>query len=227
MTEPSDDLEQRFRDALPDTGEGDCPPADTFWAAASGELPFDQVRALVDHGARCARCAEAWRILADVRRAAVESARVDAQPAPPRPLAPAAPAEAWARRRALVPLAGAALAATVVWAVLRPSPPGSPAVERGNGAAISLRAESPPVQSANDALLRWSEVPGASSYNVTVLTPDLVVVHQAVGVSARELRLPEGVRQRAGGGLLWNVDAVLPDGRTVPSPTFELQLKER
>jgi len=84
------------------------------------------------------------------------------------------------------------------------------------------------VQPANEALLRWSEVPGASSYNVTVLTPDLVVVHQAVGVSARELRLPEGVRRRAaGGGLLWNVDAVLPDGRTVASPTFELQLKDR
>jgi|SoiMethySBSTD1v2_1073268.scaffolds.fasta_scaffold30276_6 hypothetical protein len=227
MTEPSDDLQQRFRDALPDTGEGDCPSADAFWAAASGELAFDQVRALVDHGARCARCAEAWRILADVRHAAVESNPAEAHSPPPRPLPPATRGGAWAPRRGLVPLAGAALAATLVWAVLRPPPPGSPAVERGNGATIILHAESPPVQSAKDALLRWSEVPGASSYNVTVLTPDLVVLHQAVGVSARELRLPESVRQRAGGGLLWNVDAVLPDGRTVASPTFELQLKER
>lgn len=228
MTEPSGDLEQRFRDALPDTGERDCPPAHAFWAAAAGELPFDQVRALVDHGARCVRCAEAWRILADVRRAAVESDTVEADPPPPVPVGPAAPARAWARRRALVPLALSALAATVVWTVLRPPPPGAPAVERGNGAGTTLRAESPPVQPANEALLRWSEVPGASSYNVTVLTPDLVVVHQAVGVSARELRLPEGVRRRAaGGGLLWNVDAVLPDGRTVASPTFELRLKER
>lgn len=82
------------------------------------------------------------------------------------------------------------------------------------------------MQPARDAVLRWSEVPGATSYNVTVLTPDLVVLHQAVGVSGRELRLPEAVRQRAaGGGLLWNVDAVLPDGRTVASPTFDLQLK--
>jgi len=47
-----------------------------------------------------------------------------------------------------------------------------------------------------------------------------------VGVAAHELRLPQGVGQRAaGGGLLWNVDAVLPDGRTVASPTFELHLK--
>lgn len=219
MTESSDDLEQRFRAALPDRDERDCPPADTFWAAAAGELPFEQVRTLVDHAARCARCAEAWRILADVRHAALESeAVVD----PPRPLAP----RRWDRRRALLPLAASAVAAVGVWTALHPAPPLTPAVERGTG-STTLRAESPQEQPAGDAVLRWSEVPGASSYNVTVLTPDLVVLHQAVGVSARELRLPEGVRQRGAGGLLWNVDAVLPDGRTVGSPTFELRLKER
>ena len=41
-------------------------------------------------------------------------------------------------------------------------------------------------------------------------------------------RQHEGVAERAAGGaLLWNVDAVLPDGRIVASPTFELRLKER
>ncbi|HZJ52766.1 MAG TPA: hypothetical protein VFD38_01400 [Myxococcaceae bacterium] len=225
MTESSDDLQQRFRAALPDTDERDCPPADAFWTAAAGELPFEQVRALVDHGARCARCAEAWRILADVRHAAAESDTVQAVAPRARPLAAAAPHRSWARGRALLPLAAAALAAVGVWTMLRPPAPGAPPVERGNGGG-TLRAESPQEQPAGDAVLRWSEVPGASSYNVTVLTPDLVVVHQVVGVSARELRLPEGVRQRgAGGGLLWNVDAVLPDGRTVASPTFEVRLK--
>jgi hypothetical protein len=219
MTEPSDDLEQRFRAALPDTDDPGCPAPDTYWAAAAGELPFEQVRALVDHGARCARCAEAWRILADVRREATEAVTVPARP-------PALPPAAPVRRRMLVPLAVSAMAAVGLWVVLRPAPPRPAPVERGNGAAVTVRAESPAVQSAGDAVLRWSEVPGASSYNVTVLTPDLVVVHQAVGVAAHELRLPQGVGQRgAGGGLLWNVDAVLPDGRTVASPTFELQLK--
>jgi len=99
-------------------------------------------------------------------------------------------------------------------------------VERGSGNAAAVRAESPDVQLEKDVVLRWSEVPGATSYNVTVLTPDLVVLHQAVGVAGRQLRLPEGVRQRAtGSGLLWNVDAVMPDGRTVASPTFELRLR--
>jgi len=117
------------------------------------------------------------------------------------------------------------MAAVGLWVVLRPPPVRPPPVERGTGNGAAVRAESPEVQPARDAVLRWSEVPGASSYNVTVLTPDLVVVHQAVGVSGREFRLPEALRQRAAGSeLLWNVDAVMPDGRTVASPTFELRL---
>ena len=225
MSEPSDDLEQRLRAALPDTDERDCPPADEYWAAAAGELPFERVRPLVDHGARCARCAEAWRILVDVRRAAEGSGAAEVDPPPVALQAGRAPIRPFLRTRTLLPLAVSGMAAVGLWVVLRPPPPRPMPVERGNRGG-TVRAESPEVQPARDAVLRWSEVPGASSYTVTVLTPDLVVVHQAVGVSARELRLPEGVRQRAAGsGLLWNVDAVLPDGRTVASPTFELQLR--
>lgn len=223
MTEPADDLEQRFRAALPETDATGCPPPDATWAAVAGELPFEQVQALVDHGARCAACAEAWRILAEVRRAAAEPRAEDrASPLPPTPVVP--------RRRspvrALLPLALSALAAAAVWGVVRPAPPGPPSVERGSGASPRVRAESPGLQPAREAVLRWSEVPGARSYNVTVLTQNLTVVHQATGLSARELRLPEAVGQSAAGGeLLWNVDAVLPDGRTVASPTFEIRLK--
>jgi len=77
MTEPSDDLVNRFRAALPHTDETRCPSAEEYWAAAVGELPFERLQVLVDHGAKCAECAEAWRILAEIRHepdAAVGSA---------------------------------------------------------------------------------------------------------------------------------------------------------
>jgi hypothetical protein len=224
MTDSPEEIARRFRAAVPVTDGAACPPAEDFWAAAAGELPFERVLTLVDHGARCARCADAWSILADVRRAAAGT--TDA-PAPIQPLAgQPAHARRWRPRSFMPPLALSAVVAAGLWVVLRPTTPQPPSVERGT-AAPTVQARSPAVQPAAGAVLRWSEVPGASSYNVTVLTPDLVVVHQALGLSASELRLPEGVARRAAGGeLLWNVDAVLKDGRTVASPTFEVRLKE-
>jgi len=213
------ELQRRFRDALPDAEGPGCASGDELWAAAAGELPFERVRTLVDHGARCSGCAEAWRILADVRRAEAGvpepvTPRAEPPPAPPR------------RARAVLPLAAAALAALGAWVALRPPPVHAPPVERGDAPAAELHAESPPVQPSGAVVLRWSEVPGATSYTVTVLTPDLVVLHQALGVSGHELRLPDAVGGRsAGTDLLWNVDAVLSDGRTVASPTFQLRLR--
>ena len=46
MSESSDDLERRFRAALPDRDDPECPTADAYWAAAAGEFPFERVRAL-------------------------------------------------------------------------------------------------------------------------------------------------------------------------------------
>ena len=223
MTDASDDLAQRFRAALPHTDETRCPSAEEYWAAAVGELPFERLQALADHGAKCAECAEAWRILAEVRRESEQAVGSAV------PLGPAMPEKGRTRRlgRTLAPLALSAVAAGGLWLAFRPAPVQPPLVERGNGAE-TFRAESSPVQPEGDAVLRWSEVAGATSYNVTVLTPDLVVVHRAIGVPGRELRLPEAVGMRgARTGLLWNVDAVLPDGRTVASPTFQLQLRDR
>src|SRR5262249_10949401 len=105
MTEPSDDLERRFRAALADTDDEECPPADDYWAAAAGELPFERVRVLVDHGATCARCAEAWRILADVRRASGEAAAPLSDAPPLRSLVGGAASRAPLRTRTLLPLA--------------------------------------------------------------------------------------------------------------------------
>jgi hypothetical protein len=218
MTEPSDDLVERFRAALPHTDEVRCPSAEEYWAAAVGELPFERLQSLVDHGASCAECAEAWRILGELRH------EPDVAPGA-MPLHPPAPeGHRPLMGRAFAPLMITAIAAGALWVAFRPAPIEPPSVERGNGSG-SFHAESRPVQPPGNAVLRWSEVPGATSYNVTVLTQDLVVVHRSVGLSSRELRLPEAVGQRAAGtGLLWNVDAVLPDGRTVASPTFEVRL---
>jgi hypothetical protein len=216
MTDVDLELRARFRAALPPTDGRSCPEPAELWDAAAGALPFARSRALVEHASRCADCSEALRIARDVRAEA--------------------PAEAPAalplrRRRELPVLAGLGLAAAVgAFLVLRPASPDLATVERGMSAAgtsEALRALSPDHQHPDAVVLRWAAYPGAGSYNVTVLTPELQVLHRAVGVSEAELQIPAAALRQSGTAreLLWNVDAVLPDGRTVGSPTFRIRLE--
>ena len=216
MTDADQDLRERFRSGLRLSDGNACPAPGELWDAAAGVLSFERLRAVVDHAARCAQCSEALRIARDVRAEAPEEV----------------PQRAVSSRRPEIPLLiGLGLAAGLgAFLVLRPPAPGVIAVERGGpggSPASMLRPLSPDHQNRQALVLRWSPYPGARSYNVTVLTPDLTVVHQAVGVAEQELRVPQGA---VGGGaaaheLLWNVDAVLPDGRTVGSPTFRVQIQ--
>src|SRR5438128_10363716 len=48
----------------------DCPSPETIWAAVRGELPPQALREVVDHTARCAACAEDWRLAVEVDRQA-------------------------------------------------------------------------------------------------------------------------------------------------------------
>src|SRR5262249_51521902 len=91
MTEP-DDLVERFRAALPPSDAARCPSAEESWAAAVGDLPFERLQTVVDHGARCAECAEAWRILAEIRH------EPDVAPASTLPLPPPMPQARRTRR---------------------------------------------------------------------------------------------------------------------------------
>src|SRR4051812_2166144 len=50
----------------------DCPSPETIWSAVRGELPPQALREAVDHTARCAACAEDWRLAVEVNRQAEE-----------------------------------------------------------------------------------------------------------------------------------------------------------
>jgi hypothetical protein len=210
---------QRFRQAVPTSDATSCPPSDDIWAGAAGELPFERLETLVDHSTTCAQCSEAWRIAQEVRSELMPS--VPARPA----------TRAFRSRLAGGAVVGAALAAGLAALLLRQPAPERTGIEAGtrgtDATGDRLRALSADRQPRSNLVLRWSECPGATSYNVTILTLDLSVVHQAVGVAARELKLPGDSVRSAGNPreLLWNVDAVLADGRTVPSPTFKLRVE--
>lgn len=216
MTDADQDLRERFRSGLRLSDGNACPSPAELWDAAEGLLPFERLRDVVDHGASCVQCSEALRIARDVRAELPSEVPTQA---------------ASSRRRELPVLIGLGLAAAIgAFLVLRPPPPGAGTVERGIAGAVpseALRALSPDHQSPGAVVLRWSAYPGARSYNVTVLTSDLSVVHRGIGLAEQQLRVPEALLrpEAATRDLLWNVDAVLPDGRTVGSPTFRLRIQ--
>jgi hypothetical protein len=144
-----------------------------------------------------------------------------------------APRRARSVTRAVAAGVTALAAGLVVFLVQRAPTPGSRGAEveasRGEapgGAAIkSLSTEEQP---ATGARLEWTPVARALRYRVQLSTEDLRPVYDRT-VEAPALTLPFALgdlaRQRTGGAvLLWQVEALLPDGQTVLSPTFRIRL---
>ena len=225
MTEPRDDgLVEAFRASMPAHPEQACPSPDSLWSAARGELSGPELEALASHLRTCASCGEALAV-------SVELA-AEAEPAvvalPPR------------RLRRLPRIAGVAAGITalaaglIVFLVQRaPAPPGSREAEveasRGEAAgAAAIRSLSAEAQPTSGARLQWTPVDRALRYRVQLSTEDLHPVYDRT-VEAPALTLPLALadlaRQRSDGAvLLWQVEALLPDGRTVLSPTFRMRL---
>jgi hypothetical protein len=120
----------------------------------------------------------------------------------------------------------AAIAATVI-IVPRLRPVDSGIHERG-GAPDGIRSLVPKTpRSRSGLVLEWSPYPAAVRYHVSLAAPDLRVVFQKTGLSGTRVEVPEAALASVphGGRLVWNVEATLPDGRTVQSPAFDLVLE--
>jgi hypothetical protein len=132
--------------------------------------------------------------------------------------------------RRWVPLAAAAALVVVVGLMLRQGPirdDQPPQYRTGEEIAIQslLPEEAPLPRSA--CLLRWSAGPEGSRYNVEVATADLEVIARARGLEREEFAVPANrlADLPPGAELLWRVEATLPDGRTITTPTFIARLE--
>ncbi|MBW8878904.1 MAG: hypothetical protein JF614_28460 [Acidobacteria bacterium] len=198
----------------------DCPSPETIWAAVRGELPPQALREVVDHTARCAACAEDWRLAVEVDR---QEAAQAAETAPGKVIV-----GRFGRFRQLA--AAAALAAGLLVAVgvyrqaIVPSQPIYREAQQTQVRSLLPAGQPLPRQAA---VLRWTPLPGAVSYDVSVSTEDLRQVATAQGQTAAEYRLPPAALSGlpAGARLLWQVDAIFPDGHHVTSPTFTTPLQ--
>jgi hypothetical protein len=177
------------------------------------------VREIVQHTAVCAACAEDWRL---ARILQTEDAATTAA-APPAPLR-FAPRFHRMRNWGLAAAAALALVFIGVQWFQRPQP-GS-GTYRGEQATIRSLVVEGRALPRDRFVLKWSAPAGATAgaaYAVEASTEDdLRVVASAEGLKATEYQVPASAFAGlpAGSRLLWKVEADLPAGGHVKSPTF-------
>lgn len=196
----------------------DCPPPEAIWDAVTGAASPVRAAEIVEHTSRCFACAEAWRLARELgARPVAGSGALPAR----RGFLGAGPGR-WTALAAMAVLA----AGLGFFVVLRRAAP--PIVMRaGEEAAIhSLVPESTPL-SREDCILRWSAPAAGARYTVRVGTEDLSPVALVERLELAEYSIPAKDLEKipSGSVIVWQVEAVLPDGRRVASPGFRNRLE--
>lgn len=217
-----EDMRKAFASAAgPPPAPEECPDPERTWAAVHGELPPGEVREIVDHTARCAACAEDWRLAAEMVREgpAALPAFEDVEPPERQEVMPPPP-----RSGRLAPLFALAAAACLVLAVLIPwrSHEARPPVIR-ESPATELRSLAPDRLPRERFVLRWSDAGAGAAYDVeisreagfqTVVTKRSLDENRLTVPADALAGLPAGTR------LIWRVTARLRDGRTQSETSF-------
>jgi hypothetical protein len=207
-----------------------CPDPAELWAAARGEAAPDRLRWIVGHTARCASCAEDWRLARHVERGREE--RISSIAAAPRQSGSPFPARFTRLAAAAALVLAAGVGALWVAQGRLGDLGGQQVAERGEAASIeALTPEDEPLP-RTDPVLRWrgpESAPGVEEarYDLTVTTERARILHRAERLRETEYRLPaEAIGGlRSGTVLLWQVEATLPDGSRVSSATYRVQLE--
>ena len=214
-------LRAAFRARTSRSVPGDHVPAADLWSAVRGELSADERRAIVDHTASCAECAEAWRLAIEVTP-------------DPLPVAAPAPRPAWAGFRwpaTFAPLAAAAALAVAVgagvWLSRGPELTTTPGFRGGDAPVVRSLVADDEALGREQFLLRWSAGPAGSRYDLRVTTEALEVVADVQGLAEPAFLVPSAALSSVppGSRLLWRVEVVAPDGARSASPTFVTRLR--
>jgi hypothetical protein len=131
--------------------------------------------------------------------------------------------------RPLVLAAAAAVLLVASMSVIQYVRPwGAPAPEYREAPGNVIVALPDSAQLPRDACrLRWSAAPAGARYTVRVAAEDLTTVARATDLETPEYVVPVSALSQipTGGRIVWQVDATLPDGRVIASPTFVTTLK--
>ena len=198
-----------------------CLSSDWMWDAVSGRQPPADLEAGLAHVAQCAECAEAWRMAHELLVATGQLPALTAG------------ARTWPSWRVWLP-AAAALVVLVIgagadrgWFDGPAARPGDAEVVRGASPALTTAMRDGSACERAACRLAWNDAGDGARYAVRVTTADLATVAVTTGLTEPGYTIP-AERLRAvepGADVLWQVEAVLPDGRRLSSATFSLVVR--
>ena len=202
----------------------DCPSADRIWDAVSGEVDRGVVSEIVEHAIVCPVCAEAWRLARQLKGDLAEIEGVSPRVEPLR-------VAHWPwYRMALLAAAAVLVVAVGLDLYIRrssgPQPEEPPYRGSPDHAIQSLLTEDA-VLRRDQFILRWTPGPAGSRYSLRVATPDLTILDAVSGIASTDYRVPPSTLARLpfGTEVAWQVEAVLPDGSKIRSPTFFVRIE--
>jgi hypothetical protein len=215
--ERDEELRRAFQ-SLADTTSEETSAADSdrVWRALSEELPPSERRELVDRMGRDPALAESWRVARELSR--------DARPIP----STAGRVRVWPPPWWMTSAAAVLLAAIGIAVTLQLSRPTVDNTFReGAPYVVNALVPSDTTLPREAFRLQWTPGPEGARYHVRVTTDDLNVL-----ADESDLVAPEYVVSRdrlatlaPGSRVLWQVDVVLPEGRTVSSQTFAVKVQ--
>ena len=222
MNPLSDEAAARFRQAFSTLAAPSppCPHLDEIFSAVRGDLDLATTRRLIDHTSLCGGCAEAWRLA---------KAFAEEEQGPAIGMVPTVRRGTFTvNRRAWLAAAAVVLLATSAGVIQRfwSSPIRTPEYRQPVEGGIVALSET--TELSRDACrLRWSPAPAGARYTVRVAAEDLSAIARVTDLEAPEYVVPVPALSSvpSGGRIVWQVDAALPDGRIISSPTFVATLK--
>jgi hypothetical protein len=216
--------DERLRAAFQSLGDTarDQPSAedlDNVWRAASGDLPADQRRELVDRMSTDPSLAESWRVAHELQRGAAEGPRSRH--------APDSRQARWWIKPWVAAAALVILAIGVGIVVQRSRPAADDTLRDAGRTQVESLVPSDTALPREAFRLRWTPGPAGSRYDVRVTTEDLRLLTTAMDLMQPELvvnvdalaTLPSRTR------VFWQVDVKGPGGGTISSPTFVVRVQ--
>lgn len=211
---PSDD---RLREALARRSEravptAACPEPGILWDLAAGALEAAKARDAAAHAVGCAACREALRLAREA--GATEAARSRGTMSGARFFSP------WLAATAVL-----VIGLGLFLMIGRSDRSKPPEFRDEPGVRIDAVGPREPVH-GGAALLAWTAIEGAR-YDLTLAREDLEVLSVVRGLERPEYTVPASLaaRLRPGERLLWQVEAVFPDGRRIRSGTFSVRFE--